>query len=104
MSGDHYQQLGVHHTASPEEIRRAYWQRARQLHPDVTGSTDDRAIKALNQAYAVLSNPARRRAYDQQLARQAASKKESTGEEKDWIDIFFALIDRWLDHLGDLSS
>jgi curved DNA-binding protein CbpA len=57
---------------------------------------DDQAIKALNQAYRVLGDPARRRAYDRQFARQLASKSDETGATRDWVDVFFAIIDRWL--------
>jgi len=97
MPMDHYQRLGIARTASPEEIRRAYRQRARQLHPDITGSADDRAFKALNQAYATLSDPSRRQLYDQLLDRQAASSGTSTRKTRDWIDVLFAIIDRLLD-------
>jgi hypothetical protein len=46
---DYYSVLGVDRDAGQEEIRRAYYAKARQLHPDLGGSSE--AMKALNEAY-----------------------------------------------------
>jgi DnaJ domain len=62
----HYEVLGVSTTASEAEIKRAYRTQARRHHPDVTG-TDDAVMQSLNQAWATLSDPVRRRAYDLSL-------------------------------------
>jgi hypothetical protein len=72
----HYDVLGVDEHASADEIRRAYVALAREHHPDhraatgaVIGEADsDATIRAANAAWEVLSDPARRRAYDEQLA------------------------------------
>ena len=61
----HYESLGVPSSATAQEIRRAYLRQARLHHPDVGGG--DRAMQALNEAWAVLGDPARRRAYDRSL-------------------------------------
>jgi curved DNA-binding protein CbpA len=63
-----YEVLGVSRDAGSEEIRRAYVAQARQLHPD-TGSAaaDPQAMQALNEAWRVLRDPARRAAYDLSL-------------------------------------
>lgn len=65
-------------TATIEEIRRAWLARARQLHPDATGDEDDVAMQAVNEAWYVLRDPARRAAYDRELRRGAAA---ATGDE-----------------------
>lgn len=68
---DYYQLLGVSPGASPVAIRSAYRRRALQAHPDRNGESP-RSVErmmALNAAYAVLSDPQRRRAYDAQLRR-----------------------------------
>lgn len=66
MARDHYEVLGVGRDASPEEIQRAYRKLARRAHPDVDKSpgAEDR-FKEINEAYHVLSDPERRRRYDQ---------------------------------------
>ena len=62
---DYYATLGLTPTASPAEIRRAYRERARRLHPDVNHAPDAAARFAmLTEAYETLADPARRRAYD----------------------------------------
>lgn len=60
---DHYRRLGVAPTASAGQLRDAYRQRARQLHPD-TATGDAEAMAALNESWRVLSDPARRARYD----------------------------------------
>ncbi len=62
---DYYGILGVTPNATPEEIRQAYRRMARTYHPDV--STADNAgdmFLALNEAYEVLADPAKRKVYD----------------------------------------
>jgi len=54
---DPYDELGVDPTASGEELKRAYRRRARQLHPD-HGRNDAEAMIRLNQAWAMLGQPA----------------------------------------------
>ena len=65
MAADHYEVLGVDRGATSEEIKRAYRKLARQYHPDA--NPDPAAaehIKAVNAAYEVLSDPAKRERYD----------------------------------------
>jgi len=61
----HYEVLGVAPTASVADIKRAYREMARRHHPDVGGGDD--VMERLNRAWATLSDPARRRAYDNVL-------------------------------------
>ncbi len=60
----HYETLGVARTASPAEIRDAYRRLARQHHPDSAAGRDAGAMTAINEAYRVLGDPARRATYD----------------------------------------
>ena len=63
---DYYEVLGVTRTASADEIRRAYRRLARERHPDVNKSADaETRFAELQEAYDVLSDAEKRRAYDQ---------------------------------------
>jgi molecular chaperone DnaJ len=75
LEKDFYKTLGVSKTASADEIKKAYRKLARKHHPDAnsgTGDADrDRAetrFKEISEAYDVLSDPARRKEYDEARA------------------------------------
>jgi DnaJ-class molecular chaperone len=66
-----YQILGVSTAASAEEIRRAYRVLARRYHPDVNpGRSSEERFKEIAQAYATLSDPAKRKSYDADLEKR----------------------------------
>ncbi|MEX1217790.1 MAG: molecular chaperone DnaJ [Acidimicrobiales bacterium] len=63
---DFYELLQVSRGATAEEIKRAYRQRARQLHPDANpgDSRSEAEFKEVARAYETLSDPQRRQHYD----------------------------------------
>lgn len=67
---DHYATLGLDRRCTAAQIRSAYRLLAKRFHPDLNPGSDEALLRsqALNAAHEVLSDPARRRAYDRDLA------------------------------------
>lgn len=62
---DYYAILGVPEDATGEQVRKAFQQKARKLHPDVNKEPDaEERFKEVSEAYAVLSDPEKRKRYD----------------------------------------
>src|SRR5881398_1349970 len=64
---DYYEILGVKKSASAEEIRKAFRKLARKYHPDVNPGDkgSEEKFKALSETNEVLSDPKKRKIYDQ---------------------------------------
>ena len=75
---DHYATLGISTNATGEEIRKAWRRAAQRFHPDATHNPTTSALflKA-KEAYEILSDPARRAAYDKTL--EAGRRKQRMG-------------------------
>ena len=90
---DYYKALGVDKNATPEDIKKAYRKLARKHHPDLNPNDKEahKKFQQLNEANEVLSDPEKRKKYDQygkdwqhaeqfEQARQA--QQQRTGREK----------------------
>jgi hypothetical protein len=66
---DPYATLGVPRDATPLQVARAHRRLAKRHHPDLqTGASGaDERMRHINEAWAILSNPVRRREYDRQF-------------------------------------
>lgn len=89
---DYYEVLGVPRTASPDDIKASFRRLARQFHPDVNKEDDaEEKFKEINEAYAILSDPEKRAAYDRYGhagVRGAAGGPDISMDFSDLTDIF----------------
>jgi len=70
LANSYYALLGLHPSASSADIRRAYRELSKRYHPDTTNLPTAIAtakFQQLNNAYATLSNPERKRLYDSKI-------------------------------------
>lgn len=70
LAGSYYALLGLHPSASVRDIRQAYRDLSKLYHPDTTtlpATIATTKFQQLNEAYATLSSPEQRRAYDRRI-------------------------------------
>jgi len=107
---DFYSVLGLSRHANHEEIKAAYWNLAKQSHPDVNAGdrNAEQRTKAINSAYETLGDPDARAAYDLELQRQRTWARRSfwasaaTGVATCVLTVgFFSVMVMWKQH-GDI--
>jgi hypothetical protein len=94
--GTHYDVLGVKSSATPAQVRRAYYDKARQLHPDGHAGRPDveldasrRAMQDVNEAWRVLRDPSTRAAYDRSLRSvptPSRARPAPAATSSEWLD------------------
>ncbi|HEX7571361.1 MAG TPA: DnaJ domain-containing protein, partial [Verrucomicrobiae bacterium] len=64
---DYYKTLGTPRTATADELKKSFRKLAREFHPDVAKDKKraEEKFKDINEAYEVLSDPAKRKKYDE---------------------------------------
>jgi curved DNA-binding protein CbpA len=77
---DYYVLLGIEESASLDEVRTAWRHRALEYHPDRAGTDATLAFQKLSVAYAVLSDPEARAAYDARRGKGRARPAPSTSQ------------------------
>lgn len=85
---DYYQLLHLERDAKQSDIKRAYHETSRTFHPDSNRNQTpevraaiDEIAKRISEAYSVLRNPRRRRAYDQQVTAKAGVRMQLADAE-----------------------
>jgi len=66
---NYYDILGIKQGASDSDIKKAFREKAKMLHPDIAGSTQSEAMRKLIGAYEILSSRERRFDYDRAYSR-----------------------------------
>lgn len=77
---DPYRVLGVGRGATRTQVARAYRTLAKRLHPDLHGPDDSGRMQQLNRAFAVLSDPERRRDWDARHSPAPSEAHWTTGQ------------------------
>jgi DnaJ-class molecular chaperone len=79
---DHYTALGIDSSASLSDIKKAFRQKASQYHPDRNKEVNAPArFRAVQEAYDVLSDDAKRSAYDDNRRRNLLDNPTETARE-----------------------
>ncbi len=80
---DWYRILGVSEKAPEEEIKAAYRKLAKRYHPDMHPGDEEceRRFREISEAYSILSDPEKRRAYDGNQKKTSNVRNDSRGAD-----------------------
>jgi curved DNA-binding protein CbpA len=91
-----YSILGIDEKASPEEIRKAFKNKAKKAHPDKGGSNEE--MSELNKALSILINPSKRASYDK------TGNENTTSNEDRYRELFQSLIQQIFPKVRDFKT
>lgn len=81
MGKNYYEILGVSASATPQEIKQAYWDKLRQYHPDVNQKAwANEVTLTINHAYEMIKDPEKKAHYDQALKDEQEKLEQSRRE------------------------
>ena len=105
LAYEYYDILGVGRDASEADIKKAFRRKARQLHPDVNKAPDaEEQFKQLNEAYDCLSDPNKKRMYDQFGTPDAAQGFGGGYQSVNMDDIFGGMGDLFSSFFGGMGG
>ena len=94
---DLYSQFGLESCATGEEIKKAYRRLALAVHPDKVKTADRQEattqFQQLSLYYGILSDPQRRKRYDETGSIQHAQELFEKGDDVSWTDFFREMFD-----------
>eukprot|EP01124_Arcella_intermedia_P024190 TRINITY_DN401_c0_g1_i1.p2 TRINITY_DN401_c0_g1~~TRINITY_DN401_c0_g1_i1.p2 ORF type:complete len:331 (-),score=99.18 TRINITY_DN401_c0_g1_i1:83-1075(-) len=103
---DYYEILGIKKNATPAQIKKAYYVKAMNCHPDKhpNDPVAEEQFKELNIAYEVLSDEKKREIYDRE-GLEGLVKKDLRGSEQDTIKLYRKMFggDKFKDCFGELT-
>ena len=98
---DYYQILNIDRYCTTKEVKKHYYQMAKQYHPDKNKNISDENFKYLSEAYTTLSNPKKRYIYDLKL-----KLKDNFGEDciHHFSDIELEILDNYYQKLSESTE
>ncbi len=99
MAKSYFAILEVTSSASPAEVRSAYRRLAKAYHPDYSGG-DSKPFQQIQEAYAVLGDPAKRKAYENTLS---STRIQRTARQSPYPEPEPLIPRKWPFDLGEIS-